>query len=329
MPRDILTQNFLYGDRGQKRRRTSFWGFKRPEASPSMIHSIPDSPTSGGMVDSRGHARRNRTRPDQRGRRNPPRSWEDQNTQPCPGDQITPGMHPPQPELFAMYPFSRLSATVKQCPWILGSDISPSAMSDNPDFYLPIPRSVKHDTAVSFVITDQTRPEQPEFVISCPLEHVNLVREILAPAGSHRTLSARGSSGHPRDADELRNMLLDGTPKIELSIRAIPSIDAVVTADEKDHHDRRHFRDVEPGRSRRRSFVRERPVEHFQTEWPQERNATQSFSQPFVPAMLVPHGWCAAPGGSFPAPRIENAAPDFGNSLVIMSPDVSSLNYIC
>lgn len=325
MPRDILTQNFLYGDRGQKRRRASFWGFKRPEAPPSIIDSSPDSPLTDGMVDSRGDARHSRTRPDQRSRRNPPRTEEDQNTQHSPGDQNSPGPHPP----FAMYPFSQLSMTVKQCPWILGSDIRPSALGHNPDFYLPVPRSVKHDTAVSFVIKDQTRPEQPEFVISCPLEHVNLVREILAPAGSHRTLSARGSSGHPRGADELRNMLLDGIPRIELSLHAIPSIDAVVPADESDHNDHRDSRDAEPGQSRRRSFVQERPIEPFQTELPQESNAPQSFSQPFVPAMLVPHGWCAAPGGNFPAPRMENVAADYGNSLVIMSPNMRSLNYTC
>lgn len=329
MPRDILTENFLYGDRGQKRGRASFWGFKRPEAPPSIIHSISGSPRSDTMVESRGDARHSRTRPDQRSRRNTPRTSEDQTTQHSPGDQVISGSHPPQPELFAIHPFSRLSTTVKQCPWILGSDIRPSALGNDPDFYLPVPRSVKHDTAVSFVITDQTLPEQPEFVISCPLEHVDLVRGILAPAGSHRMLSARGSSGHPRDANELRSMLLDGTPRIQLSLHAMPSIDALVPADAGDHHDHRQSRDIEPGQSRRRSFVRERPIEPFQTEWSQERHAPQRLSQPFVPAMLVPHGWCAAPGGSFSAPRMENAAPDFGVSLVITSPTMSSLKYMC
>lgn len=321
----------MYGDRGQKQRRASFWGFKRPEAPPSIIHSFQDSPISDAMVDSRGEARHSKTRLDQRSRRNLPRMSEDQDTQPSPEAQTTarPGSQLSQPDLFAMYPFSRLTTTVKQCPWILGSDIRPSTLCKNPAFYLPVPRSVKHDTAVSFLVTDQTRPEQPQFVISCPLEYVDLMREILAPAGSRRTLSARGSSGRPRDAGELRSMLLDGTPSIELCLHATSNINAVVPADEGDHSDQRHSRHVDHGSSRRDSFVRERPVEPFQTEWQQERNAAQPFSQPFVPTMLVPHWACAASDGRFPAPRMGNAAPEFGALSVILSSTVVSLKNVC
>lgn len=125
----------------------------------------------------------------------------------------------PTPAPFTIHPFARLAATTKQCPWMLGAEISPLAqdlLHTNPDFYPPVPRSFRHDAAVSFVVTDQTKQLPVQFVISCPLEHVDHVNDMLAPAGSGRVLSARGSSGRPRDGAELRSMLLDGTPEIEL-----------------------------------------------------------------------------------------------------------------
>ncbi|ROV96936.1 hypothetical protein VSDG_04095 [Cytospora chrysosperma] len=126
----------------------------------------------------------------------------------------------PRSPRFIMRPFSQLVSRVKHCPWMLGSDVHPLTPSSPADdvFFPPVPRSLLHDTAVSFVITDHTRVEQPQFVISCPLENVELVQRLIAPEGSHRQLSARGSSRQPRNADQLRSMLLDGTPNIELSL---------------------------------------------------------------------------------------------------------------
>lgn len=281
------------------------------------------------MVDSDGDTRQNRLRLDQRKRQNRTRTSENQKSRkttrsqksdPPPEDQTT-GPQSPQLDLFPMCSFSRLSTTVKQCPWTLGYDTRPSAPFHDPDFYLPIPRSVKHDTAVSFVLTDQTRPEQPQFVISCPLEHVDLVQEILAPAGSQRMLSAHGSSGRPRNAVELRSMLLDGTPSIELALHAKPDINVNVPVDTVDDCKNHRSKGGESGQERRHSFVRERPMESFVSDqnvgkrsWPEGSNAPHGFSQPFVPAMLVPHEWCAAPSGSFPAPRMESAGPEFGQS---------------
>lgn len=342
-----LTQNFLYGDRSQGRRRAFLWGFKKAEAQPSMIYSIQDVPTgiSDAMVDSKCDTRHNRQRTAQWNHKNPPKTSQDQRSrnavrsqksEPPLANLITPDPQSSQLDLFPMYSFSRLSSTVKQCPWILGSDMRPSAPVRDPDFYLPVPRSVKHDTAVSFVVTDQTRPEQPQFVISCALEHVDLVREVLAPPGSQRTLSARGSSGRPRDADELRSMLLDGTPSIELSLHTRSEIDVNVPADTADNYGNYRSRVGGSGQGRRHSFVRERPVESFVSDqniengsWPKDINAQQGFSQPFVPAMLVPHGWCAAPSGSYAVPRMENAGRESGDSSVFMSPIVCSWSYVC
>lgn len=125
---------------------------------------------------------------------------------------------------FIMRPFSQLVSRVKQCPWMLGSDVHPFVGPSPADdvYFPPVPRSLLHDTAVSFVVTDHTRVEQPQFVISCPLENVELVHRLLAPEGSHRQLSARGSSRRPHDADQLRSMLLDGTPNIDLSLHWSP-----------------------------------------------------------------------------------------------------------
>ncbi|KUI53354.1 hypothetical protein VP1G_00826 [Cytospora mali] len=128
--------------------------------------------------------------------------------------------YPTRPPRLIMRPFSEFVARVKRCPWMLGSDVIPFATSSSSDdnFFPPVPRSLLHDTTISFVITDHTRVEQPQFVISCPLENVELVQRLFAPEGSHRQLSARGSSRQPRSAGQLRSMLLDGTPNIELSL---------------------------------------------------------------------------------------------------------------
>lgn len=116
--------------------------------------------------------------------------------------------------------FNQLASVVRQCPWMLGAEIQPSATDPNAEFYPAIPRSFKHDTPVSFVVTDYDRPEHPTFVISCPLEHVDLIQKTLAPAGSSKKLVARGSSGRPRGGDQLRSMLLDGTPNIQLALQS-------------------------------------------------------------------------------------------------------------
>lgn len=236
-------------------------------------------------------------------------------------DYISPGLLPSQPEPFTAHPFSRLSKTVKQCPWMLGSDVNPFAPNQNPDFHLPVPRSIKHDTAVSFVVTDQTRPEQPQFVISCALEHVDLVRETLAPEGSQRALSARGSSGRPRDSGELRSMLLDGTPNIELTLHGKPTNITTTngSAGPSDNHGRRQLEGGGYGVGHRQSFVRERPLESPMRDQnveqrirPQEECAPQGFAAPFVPAMFVPHGWYS--GINYQEPRMEQAAPASVNS---------------
>ncbi|KAJ4416971.1 hypothetical protein N0V82_006420 [Gnomoniopsis sp. IMI 355080] len=326
MPRDIITQNFLYGDHGHKKRRASIWGCKRPGASPSNSHSTHDAAASYSMSGSSGNTRHGTLRTAQGDRRSPPRLSEDrsqtpltavrfQQSEPRRPDYISPGMLPSQPEPFTVHPFSRLSKTVKQCPWMLGSDVNQFAPNHNPDFYLPVPRSIKHDTAVSFVVTDQTRPEQPQFVISCALEHVDLVRETLAPNGSQRALSARGSSGHPRDSAELRSMLLDGTPNIELALHGKPNTTtAHGSVGPSDSQDRRQLEGEGSGAGRRHSFVRERPLGPFARDQnveqrirSQEGCAPQDCPTPFVPAMFVPHGWYSGP--NYQEPRVEQAAP--------------------
>ncbi|KAI3396507.1 hypothetical protein diail_12127 [Diaporthe ilicicola] len=118
-----------------------------------------------------------------------------------------------------MQPFRALVALVKRCPWAVGSGLGSQDQALSDDAYYPsVPRSLFHDTAVSFVVKDHTRPDLPEFVISCPFEHVDMVHQLLAPEGSRRQLSARGTSGQPRAGDQLRSMLLDGTPSIELTL---------------------------------------------------------------------------------------------------------------
>lgn len=142
---------------------------------------------------------------------------------------ITQDLYSPVPQSSAqgrappavMQPFRTLAASVKRCPWAPASDLSPRGQHAPDDmYYPPVPRSLLHDTAVSFVVRDNTRPDLPEFVISCPLENVHLVHQLLAPDGSRRQLTARGTSGQPRGGDQLRSMLLDGTPSIELALHA-------------------------------------------------------------------------------------------------------------
>lgn len=118
-----------------------------------------------------------------------------------------------------MQPFRALIALVKRCPWALGSDLASRDHAFPDDAYYPsVPRSLLHDTAVSFVVKDHTQSDLPEFIISCPFEHVDKVHRLLAPHGSRRQLNARGTSGQPRAGDQLRSMLLDGTPSIELTL---------------------------------------------------------------------------------------------------------------
>lgn len=122
----------------------------------------------------------------------------------------------------SMRPFNHLASAVKQCPWVLGSDAHPFAAHETSgDFYPSIPRGLMHDTAISLLLTDHSHPEKPKFVISCPLEHVGFIQRLLAPEGSRRQLTARGSSGHPRGGDQLKSMLLDGTSNIELAIHSL------------------------------------------------------------------------------------------------------------
>lgn len=223
--------NFLYGSQaqGQKRSKRSFWPCKTPAEIHPRRSQIPEDTRSGEQCDTRGASsststhrtkdRNSQTRSsrhqDSRRRKSPGRLP----SQAAETDHL-PEHHPPAlSQTLVMHPFSRLASTVQQCPWKLGSDVDPSAGALLDDlFYPPVPRSLMHDTAVSFVVTDHTRPEQPRFVISCPLEHVDLIQRLLAPDGSRRVLSARGSSGHPRQGGQLRSMLLDGTPNIELAI---------------------------------------------------------------------------------------------------------------
>lgn len=238
--RDDRNANFLYGvqAQGQKKPRRSFWTCKPPaERQTTRSPILEDSrseerpATRGTSIDTSKHHTRDR---DRHAQARPSRHQESRRrksvgrrpSSPDETDHAPPVKHPSallsQPVV--MHPFGRLASTVQQCPWQLGSDVDPTAARARAQalggdlFYPPVPRSMMHDAAVSFVVTDHTRPEQPRFVISCPLEHVDLVERLLAPTGSHRVLSARGSSGHPRQGDQLRSMLLDGTPNIELAI---------------------------------------------------------------------------------------------------------------
>lgn len=157
-----------------------------------------------------------------------------------------------------MQPFRTLVASVKRCPWAPVSDVSQRNQYASDDiYYPPVPRSLLHDTAVSFVVRDHTRPDLPEFVISCPFENVHLVHQLLAPDGSRRQLTARGTSGHPRSGDQLRSMLLDGTPSIELALHAGPG-EAVIRQSQINQYYNRPG--VDGGADGRRARVADAPV---------------------------------------------------------------------
>lgn len=238
--------NFLYGSQGRKkRRRPSFWGCRpcRPRSSSQERH--PGREASGKPNESSSRSDIARVRSPS----HPPRSAHSRATRPrrhritAQDDTMDGGRDrpdywpspmayqdyysprpPPSPAPSrdrwpVMQPFRTLVTFIKRCPWAVVSDPSPRGHSAFDDVYYPsVPRSLLHDTAVSFVVKDHTRPDLPEFVISCPFEHVDLVHQLLAPDGSRRLLSARGTSGQPRAGDQLRSMLLDGTPSIELAL---------------------------------------------------------------------------------------------------------------
>lgn len=237
--------NFLNGSQGRKkRRRPSFWGCRpcRPSSPARNRHSGQRTPAKLSEPSSSSEAVRERS---------PPRRARQASGNPTPSGRnrlavehgsMDGGMdrpdywpspighqdyHSPRPPSSArarapwpiMQPFRTLVAFVKRCPWAVVSDLGSPGQSASDEIYYPsVPRSLLHDTAVSFVVKDQTRPDLPEFVISCPFEHVDLVHQLLAPDGSRRQLSARGTSGRPRDGSQLRSMLLDGTPSIELTL---------------------------------------------------------------------------------------------------------------
>ncbi|ROW11928.1 hypothetical protein VPNG_05252 [Cytospora leucostoma] len=226
--------NPLYDFRGRRKPRPSFWGCRSSEIRSSGKSRESRESKDQGCKNPGIRTNRPSSRPSNyfTSERHPSdrkkkvsietNSEGDLWSSSAPADSIDHGgmhAHTRTPR-FIMRPFSQLVSRVKRCPWMLGSDVNtfaePTVADDG--FFPPVPRSLLHDTAVSFVITDHTRVEQPQFVISCPLEHVELVQRLLAPEGSHRQLSARGSSGHPRSGDQLRSMLLDGTPNIELSV---------------------------------------------------------------------------------------------------------------
>lgn len=224
---------------GHKKRRPSFWGCRPPGSGPR---------STGKSRESRDSRVQNSDEPisntNSASSRHPSISFASQRQHSDRKKKVSIDVdlaggswaNPIQPETmdydgfptrssrFTMRPFGHLVSRVKHCPWMLGSDVHPFAASTAADetFFPPVPRSLLHDTAVSFVVTDHTRVEQPQFVISCPLENVELVQRLLAPEGSRRQLSARGSSRQPRNADQLRSMLLDGTPNIELSLHWSP-----------------------------------------------------------------------------------------------------------
>lgn len=236
--------NFLYDSQGRKkRRRPSFWGCRprRPSSPARDRHSgkqarakfSEQQSLSFEVIRERSPRRTKHTHSDP----NPPyrhRSAAEHDI--MDGGMDRPDYWPsspighrdsPRPPSSArarapwpiMQPFRTLVALVKRCPWAVVSDLGPRGQVASDDVYYPsVPRSMLHDTAVSFVVKDHTRPDLPEFIISCPFEHVDLVHQLLAPDGSSRQLSARGTSGQPRNGDQLRSMLLDGTPSIELAL---------------------------------------------------------------------------------------------------------------
>ncbi|ROV97342.1 hypothetical protein VMCG_06893 [Cytospora schulzeri] len=215
-------------DHGHKKRRPSFWGC-RPSGTRSTGRSRdskeskvqrsddPSSQTNSPSSQRHRSDRKKKVSIDI----DPENGFWSDSTHP---ENMDYDDYPARSPRLIMRPFCQLVSLVKHCPWMLGSDVHPFAASSGADdiFFPPVPRSLLHDTAVSFVVTDHTRLEQPQFVISCPLENVELVQRLLAPDGSHRQLSARGSSRQPRNADQLRSMLLDGTPNIELSLHWAP-----------------------------------------------------------------------------------------------------------
>lgn len=223
MPLDkTRTNNFLYGGRSQNPKqisasKCSFWPSKPAAQKQARSSQGPGETNSRDRDDTRSQTNTSATT---RNRNTQARSSRHQPVRDR--DSVLPS-RPVAP--LTMHPFGRLASTVQQCPWMLGSGTacptSPAPPNNFDDlYYPPVPRSLPHDTAVSFLVTDHTRPSQPRFVISCPLEHVDLIHGTLAPAGSRRVLSARGSSGQPRAGDQLRSMLLDGTPNIELALHA-------------------------------------------------------------------------------------------------------------
>lgn len=239
--------NFLYGSQGRKkRRRPSFWGCRpcRPSSSARERHPGREAPAKPTEPSSRSEVARQRspphparpaqsspTRPGRHriaaqddtmdGGRDRPDYWPSPMAYQDYYSPRPPSPAPTRDRWPVMQPFRTLVAFVKRCPWAVVSDPSPRGHSAFDDVYYPsVPRSLLHDTAVSFVVKDHTRPDLPEFVISCPFEHVDLVHQLLAPDGSRRRLSARGTSGQPRAGDQLRSMLLDGTPSIELALHA-------------------------------------------------------------------------------------------------------------
>jgi hypothetical protein len=239
--------NFLYGSLGRRNRRSpSFWRCSKRTSPARGCRSAPETPPKPPGPSSTPEAPRER-RP-----AGPARQAPSSPTPPS-QDSLAVGCHnmdserdrpdywpsltshqeyySPRPPSSAhaqaretrpvMQPFRTLVALVKRCPWAAVSDLGPLGQPASEDIYYPsVPRSLLHDTAVSFVVKDFTRLDLPEFVISCPFEHVDLVNQLLAPEGSGRQLSARGASGQPRDGDQLRSMLLDGMPSIALALHS-------------------------------------------------------------------------------------------------------------
>lgn len=239
-PRHDRDRNFLYGGQGQghKRSKYSFWPSKSGTGKytdhfSKAVMARPDDPidrrdasteTSASCTRTRstpaGSSRHQNSRNKNITRRD---SSEAAETDCVPEGHPSENHSPSLTRAPTLYPFDKLASTVKQCPWMLGPDTHATrtahSIGSDSSYYPPVPRSLLHDTAISLVVTDHTHPAQPRFVISCPLEHVDLVPRLLAPDGSRRVLRARGSSGHPREGAQLRSMLLDGTPNIELALQ--------------------------------------------------------------------------------------------------------------
>lgn len=235
--------NFLYGSQGHKKRcRPSFWGCRprRPSSSARARRSgrqttakVAETSSTPKVISDRKHpssASHAQINPISSGRRHissridamsggadRPAYWgSPMGHQDYRSPRSAARTRTPWP---VMQPFRALVALVKRCPWAFAWDPGARDQSLPDDAYYPsVPRSFLHDTAVSFVIKDHTRHDLPEFVISCPFEHIDHVHQLLAPDGSRRQLSARGTSGQPRTGDQLRSMLLDGTPSIELTL---------------------------------------------------------------------------------------------------------------